>query len=178
MDKHYYAKKQKVLFQMKANRMGIYNLSTTLLLMFLLSACSRINIEKVTSSDTELINKALANDLVIFEEESIVLRKIIKAVNKTIDDDKIYRFGKNNEPINAHFPNLPTLPNQRIVQVGSVSDNSVFLILYDTATAGGMMRRFLIVSKIRDKTYQIYDDCVFPRVEEIEDLKIKDNRCH
>ncbi len=148
-----------------------------LFLMILFVGCKSIKINSIRDYSPNLIEQSLENSFTIINKESIVPDKLFKAINKARKHFKKYRFGEPGEDMNAHFTFEDELSNQVIVQAGK-SNNGVIIILYDTATAGGIMRRFLIIKKVDTHLYKIYDDCASPKVEKIEELKIKSNRCH
>ena len=169
--------KLKMLHLIKENRMNKYSFYYLVLLVSIISSCKSIKIDSITDYTPSLIEKSLNNTFIIINDESIIPDNVLKAINKSRKYPVKYKFGKQEEDINAHFMSENKLANQRIIQAGK-SNKGVIIILYDTASAAGIIRRFLIIKKIDTHLYKIYDDCVSPKVERIEDLKIKSNRCH
>ena len=102
---------------------------------------------------------------------------LLKEINKSKDLDLEYKFGNQNDPLNSHFSQQESLPNQRLIEAGKTNSGDL-IILYEVNSAGGKIKRLLLINKVDSNSYELFDGCALYKIKKIEDLNNKANRCY
>ncbi len=123
---------------------------------------------------SNILKSILFENYQTFNKKEIINKKHLRAINAKNKNVK-YVFANEGDVYNQSCIKDKRRPNQKIIEVGRANNKTI--ILYDVATAGGIMRRFLIIEQKSRKSIFVYDDCVFPSVKYIQGLKEKERRC-
>ena len=158
------------------------NLKTKIVLallvgLFLCGGCSSLKVFKLYKYSGDKFDRILNENIRISKDESIIPSTLLKEINKSKSFEQKYKFGNESDPINSHFAHQKSLPNQRLIEAGR-TNNGDFIILYEVHSAGGKIKRLLLINKIDSNHYELFDGCALYKIRKIEDLKNKANRCH